>query len=283
VTGTVIALSIDAAPSYAWLARRCIDSVRASGTTLPIVLFVSSEVAVDERNFGDVDVARVGSDESGSVYLQKWHRLAGLEAERVLYLDVDTVCLRPLELLCRKYVAGDIYARQEAGTQRNGDSAAERRFPEQVHWDALNRQRNPGQAVPVINTGVMLFNHAACSAIVGWLYGVHEVHDAWAAGTTEYPCTNRHIMEELAISSALAAHDGPTVRLLDAADAPYYTEVGAGGGGGIVMHVWTGYYREYLVESGCGASLADYDVQLRRSALRRMRAAGSSREAGTDR
>ena len=282
MTGTVIALSIDAAPSYAWLARRCIDSVRAVGTTLPIVVFVSGEAAVDERNFGDVDVARVEGDESESVYLQKWQRLAGLEAERVLYLDVDTVCLRPLELLCRKYVDGDIYARQEAGTQRDSDPAAERRFPEQVHWDAFDRER-PGRGVPVINTGVLLFNHAACSAIAGWLDGVYAIHHDWATGGTEYPCTNRHIMEELAVSSALASHDGPAVRLLDAADAPYYAEVGADGGAGIVMHVWTGYYREYLVESGCGASLADYDLQLRRTVLRRVRAAGSSREAGRDR
>ena len=77
------------------------------------------------------------------VHIEKWQQLSRLRAERVLFLDADTICMRPLELLFERYRAEDIYAREEAGTCRSDQHRPDELFPAQIDWRAFDRQRGP--------------------------------------------------------------------------------------------------------------------------------------------
>jgi hypothetical protein len=274
VTNALVALSIDGAPSYSWLARRCIELLRRTGTELDVVVFASRGAVLDLSGLRDVDLHEIDGDRHENVYLEKWFRLARIGAERVVFLDADTVCLQPLELLLDRYQAADLYARREAGTQRPEAQTGDQIFPAQVDWQAFDRQRGllDGRP-PVVSTGVMVFNHGACRRITRFLGALCTAYAAWSSGSRPYPCTNRHIMEELALSAALGRPGSPTLVCLSLVDVPFYAEVAAGvPTEAIVLHVWSGLYRSYL-QATAPNIVAEYDRLRRCDVLRRIQAA----------
>jgi hypothetical protein len=274
VSGAVVALSVDDTPSYTWLARRCIRSLRRSGTELQVVVFASRGAALELNGLANVEVIDVEADRHENPFLERWYRLARLEVERIVFLDADTICLQPLELLLDAYRLEDIYGRQEAGTYRPPSPIGDP-FPAQVDWEAFDRLRDlsGGRRPPVVNAGTLVFNHGALRNTNGFLDAVCEIYDGWASGAVPYPCTNRRLMDELAFSCALSRPGSPTLGLLAAEDAPFYAELGAGvPSGGIVLHVWSGLYRSYLQEFGEAQDVAAYDYLRRRDRLHRIQA-----------
>lgn len=280
MAGPIVALSVDGAPSYSWLVRRCVASSRRTGTRLPVVVLASRDAALDTGDLAGVEVVRVEPGRGTTPFLEKWRRLSSLDAERVVYLDADTICLEPLERLLDRYRAADVYAREEAGTQRGAVPGG---FPAQVDWGELDRQRRAAvRRPPVLNTGVLVLNNGVCRRLEPVLERLREFHDGWATGAVAYPCTNEHIMEELALSSALGRSRAPTVGLLSPADAPYYAELAPGEPArGIVLHVWTGLYSAYLREHEDAAAATEYDRLRRRDELRRIRRRASARRTAT--
>lgn len=272
VIDALVALSIDGASGYAWLARRCVVSLRRTGTKLDVLVFASRGAAIDVGDVRNIDLIEIEPHDHESVYLEKWRRLAQLDVERVIFLDADTIGLRPLELLLEKYQLEDIYARQEAGTDRPEDRGVDRAFPAQIDWTALDRQRDPCDVtVAVVNTGVMVLNHGVCRRIPSLLSDLQAMCAEWASGARPYPSTNPHIGEEVALSLALGRPGSPTLGRLSREDAPFYAELaGATSGQGIVMHVWSGLYRRYLHEQRAWADLAEFDLERRRDRLRRI-------------
>src|SRR5262245_29705326 len=239
VIDALVALSIDGASGYAWLARRCVVSLRRTGTKLDVLVFASRGAAIDVGDVRNIDLIEIEPHDHESVYLEKWRRLAQLDVERVIFLDADTIGLRPLELLLEKYQLEDIYARQEAGTDRPEDRGVDRAFPAQIDWTALDRQRDPCDVtVAVVNTGVMVLNHDVCGRIPLLLSDLEAMCAEWESGARPYPSTNPHIREEVALSLALGRPGSPTFGRLSREDAPFYAELaGANPGPGIVMHV----------------------------------------------
>jgi hypothetical protein len=272
VTEALVALSIDSAPSYAWLAGRCISSLRRTGTKLDVVVFASRGTALDVSDFRGIELIDIEQPQRESIYLEKWHRLAHLDAERVVFLDADTIGLQPLDLLLDKYHVEDVYARQEAGTHRPEDQDVKQLFPAQIDWGAFDRQRDPSDAtIPVVNTGVMILNHHVCRKIPQLLGDLRAIYAEWASGARPYPSTNLHISEELALSAALGRPGSPTLGCLAPEDAPFYAELsGPDPVQGIVMHVWSGLYRRYLHEQRAWEDLAEYDLHRRRDRLRHL-------------
>ena len=279
MTDALVALSIDGAPSYAWLARRCVASLRRTGTELDVVVFAPRGSAVDVEGLPNVGVLELESDRDQSIYLEKWRCLAHLDAERVIFLDADTIGLQPLELLLEKYVAKDLYARQEAGTHRPEDQEVDEAFPAQIDWAAFDGQRHPRDAtVPVVNTGVMVLNHSVCRRIPQVLDDLRVSYAGWASGARPYPSGNLHIREELALSLALGRPGMPTLGRLSREDAPFYAELaGAKPTQGLVIHVWSGLYRRYLHEQRAWTELAELELRRRRDRLRQIQS-GHTRE-----
>jgi len=270
VTDALVALWIDSAPSYAWLARRCVVSLRRTGTKLDVLVFAPRGSAIDVGDVRKVKLIEIESPQHESIYLDKWRCLGHLDAERVIFLDADTIGLQPLELLLEKYQVEDLYARQEAGTYRPEDRDVDHAFPAQIDWEALDRQRGPYDAtVPVVNTGVMVLTHSACRKIPQLLSDLQVHYADWASGARPYPSSNLHIREEVALSLALGRPGSPTLGCLSREDAPFYAELArTNPEQGIVMHVWSGLYRRYLHEQRAGADLADFDLERRRDRLR---------------
>lgn len=275
MTRSLVALSIDGVPSYSWLARRSIESLRRAGTKLPVVVFASGGADLDVSDLPDVELISVDGNQHESVYVEKWYRLARLEAERVIFLDADTICLQPMELLLDKYQVEDIYARQEAGTQRPQGANIDSGFRAQVDWEVFDGQWKPSaRRLAVVNTGVMVLNHWSCHRITQSLDDLCEIYNEWTSNTIPYPCTNDHIMEELAFSAALGRAVSPTLGLLSPEHAPFYAELALGASfRGIVLHVWSGLYRKYLLKVAGRKDLAEYDFQRRRDRLARIQLA----------
>jgi hypothetical protein len=278
MTGALVALSIDATPSYALLARRCLESIRAAGTRLPIVVFASAGARLDVTGLGGVEVVTTGPPWHRSVHIDTWHRLSQLGADRVLSLDADTICSQPLEQLFDRYRDHSVYAREELGTQRDGQAhlVGSMTVVPQVDWPAFLAQKESlGVAdVRIINTGVMLFNNGSCRLIASHLGLLQQVRDDWVSGRRPYPCTNRHIVEELAVSVMLGCEPRFDLALLRRDDAPFYCEARAGlSGPGVITHIWTGLYRSYLRERVSDAALKEYDVLHRRDLLSQARRA----------
>jgi hypothetical protein len=274
MTDALVALSIDSTPSYAWLARRCVVSLRRTGTKLDVLVFAPRGSAVDLGDVQNVNLIEIESLHAESIYLDKWRCLAHLDAERVIFLDADTIGLQPLERLLEKYQVEDIYARQEAGTYRLEDQDVDQAFPAQIDWEAFDRQRDPRDAtVPVVNTGVMILDHSVCRRIPQLVGDLQVTHADWASGARPYPSSNLHIREEVALSLALGRPGSPTLGCLSREDAPFYAELaGEHPGQGIVLHVWSGLYRRYLHEQRAWADLAEFDRERRRDRLQHIRA-----------
>jgi hypothetical protein len=271
VSEPVVALLVDGAPSYSWLARRCLQSLRRAGTQLDVVVFASQDAALDVRDIPNVRVTTV-ADMHENVNIEKWHRLSSVEAERVVFLDADTVCLQPLELLLDRYRTEDLYARQEAGTQRPWDKVADARFPAQVDWQAFARSCNLAPpTLPVVNCGVMIFNHWATRRLTDCIDALCELYHRWDSGADAYPCSNRHIMDEVALAAALHRRGSPSLGLISPEHVPFYAELTSDfPAPAFVLHVWSGLYRAFLRDTGTSAELSEYDFLLRRDALRRI-------------
>lgn len=264
----LVVLSINAVPSYALLARRCIDGIRAAGTRLPIVLFATRGAEIPSGLPG-VEVVTTEAGDLRGFDLERWTRLATVAAERVLCVDADTVCSRPLESLFDRYVERDFYAREDPGSQRDGRTyrIGPLTVAPQVDWAAFMAQKTElGVAdLPVFNCGIMLFNHGACLRIGRYLHRLREAWNRWTSGDCPYPCDNRHIVGQLAASVMLGAVPDLRWGTLRREDAPFYCEEQeAPAAEPVITHVWTGLYRAYLRERGAAGALAEYEEHLRR-------------------
>jgi len=184
----------------------------------------------------------------------KWLPLAHAEyrySDRLLFLDADTIAFGSLTALFTELCAHDFYAREELGTGQVGTQAwlGSIKVPGAIKPYMPKVRRGLGsREVPIFNTGVMVFNHGIHRTIAAALGEVRELCRIFVEGKLPYPCTNLHILEEVVISLILGRMNGVSFGTIPRELSPWYLEVAEGlvPDPGVVMHVWSARYAEYL-------------------------------------
>jgi hypothetical protein len=134
-------------------------------------------------------------------YGNKLH-LCDTPARRVIFLDADTIVLRPLDALWQ--------GRQEQLLARRGTAMSAPNWNHQVWRDLV--LSSGSREVPMFNAGVLLFQH-----------GSHlRLKDAWQAallrflaGDWPHPCPDRRMFEQWSLAVAVA-REGISFAELDA-------------------------------------------------------------------
>ena len=77
---------------------------------------------------------------------------------------------------------------------------------------------------------------------------IRTLRRAWTEGDLAYPCTNQHIMDEIAAAYAMTSVNGFTFGTLDKSDAPFFVELDTEGSSSpCVVHIWRVNYKRFLV------------------------------------
>lgn len=249
--------SINDSDRYIYLALESVASVRKFDPTIPVYVHFYGSPAVDVRaGFEALGATLVAHD---AIFVDhptflKWLPLQDevhREHSQLLFLDADTVAYSGLRGLLAKLSERDFYARREIGTEV-ADVPTEigsLRFAPGLKSFMGKIRAGLGSAdVPVFNTGVMVFNRGMHRLVADMLEEIIELKALFTAGQLPYPSYNQHIMEEIVISLVMGRMHGVTFGLIEQADSPWFLELREKlvPGPGVVLHVWSSYYAEYL-------------------------------------
>lgn len=233
-------------------------SLRRHSPTIAVqaVLFGAPSPAL-RKAMADLDVALIERPavEDRWRYFIKWMALSETAGQRLLYLDVDTLISRPVELLFQKYSDAHLYAREEWGNARKGRNFS----PTECDWPAFDRIADAvgsTRKLPIYNLGVVLFNHgfhAEVAAHMEWFYEIRDLIDG-PKTAHPFPHSNRHILGEVVATLVLGRFRSLRTRAMSRPDAPFFYEIRGrlAKRAGIVCHVFLGMYEEFLRElAGC--------------------------------
>lgn len=172
-----------------------IHSLLASGSDVDriTVLMVGGGGAQLKHLKGPVEVRDVEPVDDDYFLINKT-RLADLDANRLVFLDADTVVLAPLNSLWEGRSA-DVIARIATSYERSD-------FPESLWRRALSLVEAP--PTPYFNTGVLVLQNGV----------QRELRGAWRAAcrtlwaryepTTSYPALGRRFAEQMSFSAAVS-------------------------------------------------------------------------------
>jgi len=211
------------------------------------------------------------------VYFSRWRHLARLPFERIVVVDADTYFYRSPEHLLEKYDEFDFYAREDLGAQRSRESmyVGGLKFSPQVDWDIVDGQRRDYAAkdLPLYNVGVMVFNNHFADRLRPAVHLIQTLRRAWTDGTLPYPCTNHHIMDEIAASYAIGTVEGCTVGVLERRDVPFFVELEKSRASASAVHIWRANYKRFLVQEFGRSILTSFEEAYREDLLLRARLA----------
>lgn len=239
---------------HRYLARLSLSSLRRHDRSTSVVVVVYGGLSARERRSFERYGARVVEDELPegfqglpASYL-KWAALKAVgRADRLIYLDADTIVFRKPALLLDAARGADFCAREEFGTRAGigyqllGSFVMKPQLHPRRH-QAISRMLG-FQAGTVYNTGVMILGESARRHMERNLVRMTELHSFFAANPDFYPAEERHIEEEI-VASWLLGLLRPARRLrLPKRISPWYCEwkAGAVADPGVVMHSWTMY------------------------------------------
>jgi hypothetical protein len=256
--------TINSAPFYLYAASKSVESLRRVNPKVDVHVFISlgwetgESAAAMFRGSGATvwlaDKTKLGFPVDGYFerYFLKWIALEHLDYDSVLYADADTHFSQDPYLLFRELTEHDFYARVEMGAERTAGMTGGNILYSQIDHDALaNAARALGaRALPVFNTGIMLFNRSAHRKIASKLPRMFDVYQDLVSGRIKYPSNNPHIKEEIAAALVLGTLPDLSCGTLDREVAPWFFEYksGAARTPGIVMHVLNEYFPFYQAD-----------------------------------
>jgi|GEM_PF-2806917 len=224
---------------------------------MPVYVVRSAELAGRDAALAEFDVRFLDGEPAAGTsgrFLQKWTALGRQFSEQeLLFLDADTVWSCDPELLFDAAGPEDFHARLEPACSQGP-------YPMRVGRKAvassyLNHELYRTLAdgfgcapVPVFNTGVMLFKHGLHRRLAARLDEFRRMRDAFLTKRIPYPCSKPRLLDQVLGGLALGRIEGLTWRPLTPAVSPFFEERfgESDPGRGMVMHVWTALYGEFL-------------------------------------
>ena len=170
-----------------------IHSLLASGSDVDqiTVLIVGGGGTRLKRLTGPIEVRDVEPLDDDYFLINKT-RIAALDADRLVFLDADTVVLRPLETLWEGRSA-DVIARIATSYERPD-------FPEQLWHRALSLVEAP--PTPYFNTGVLVLQNGAQRKLRGvWQAACRTLRERYEPKRS-YPGLGRRFAEQTSFSAA---------------------------------------------------------------------------------
>lgn len=253
----LIYYAINDNPLYLYFTRRSIESLRKFNPEIPVYLFFYG-------NYFDINfilfenmkvnvIKKTGLSKEYSTSL-KWYSLEDLktiEEERLLFSDADTLFFDDINILLDKCSEGDFYARKEVGTEEDSKitSIGNTHFKNNFSYKAFNILAKAFQfkPLPIFNTGVMLFNNNIFKKFPEYLDFYNHLHANFLNKKLPYPSMTEHLIDEVLCSIILSKIEADC-RILDPEISPWYVDFKEKqvSSKGVVMHLWSGYYYEYL-------------------------------------
>ncbi len=172
-----------------------IHSLLASGSEVDriTVLMVGDGGAQLKRLRGPVEVENVEPLDDDYFLINKT-RIADLEADRLVFLDADTVVLDPVNSLWEGRSA-DVIARIATSYERPD-------FPESLWRKALSLVEAP--PTPYFNTGVFVLQNGVHRELRGvWRAACRTLRDRYEP-TRSYPAVGRRFAEQVSFSAAVS-------------------------------------------------------------------------------
>lgn len=181
----------------------------------------------------------------------KWEALAATNVDECLLADTDTFFLRSAELLLDAAPTKGFSARKEVGTSTKRQWCGGTLMHPQIDQTQL-RYIFEGLGVaktPIFNTGLMVVRGSVLAAMESVVARIATFCRNFERDEVPYPSSNRHIMEEVAATLALAHVDGFSWGFMSPTVAPFYLEMRqAGSAGATAVHTWSAYYGQFLLE-----------------------------------
>lgn len=226
---------------------------------MPVYVVRSAELARLDAALAEFDVRfRDGEPAAGTSgrFLQKWLALEQQFAEQdLLFLDADTIWSCDPEQFFDAVGPEDFHARLEpACSQGPYPMHVGRKTAESSYLNhELYRTLADGfgcAPLPVFNTGVMLFKHGLHRRLAARLDELRRMRDAFLTKRIPYPCTRPRLFDQVLGALVLGRIEGLAWRLLTSELSPFFEEQfgESDPGRGMVMHVWTALYGEFLLQ-----------------------------------
>jgi hypothetical protein len=206
-------------------------------------------------------VAAVRTGDYRYLLALKWATLRRLRARRALYIDADTLFFGDVDILFKKFVDFDFYARQEIHTEKNA-------LPGFLDFEMFQEVAIAAHARPkaMFNTGVMLFNERALKSLKSRLRSFDKIFSNLLNGVWNNPCVNHHLAEEVAGSLFVAVPKNIRSQRLPPNLCPWYCELlfGQQETTGVVTHSFSVFYPQFLEKYEGARSLRVFN-QLKRA------------------
>lgn len=185
-------------------------------------------------------------------FLVKWISIESLAEKRVLMLDVDTFFYDDVQVLFDTHTAKDIYARLAPECQLTPNDTKKKKGFQAIlpQVMALYHRTQRTKHVPVINIGIVLFNHSFHKKIA--FEEIRSSYNWLVSGALPYPSLNTFNRGEFALSLTLARIGRVRLGKLPVRLAPFYSEVKKANVHGkslkemVVCHVCYHNYFEFL-------------------------------------
>ncbi len=181
----------------------------------------------------------------------KWEALAATNVDECLFADTDTFFLRSPELLLDAGPMKGVLARKEVGTSSKRQWCGGTLMHPQIDQTQL-RYIFEGLRVariPIFNTGLMVMRGSVLAHMGSIVARIATFCRAFERDEIPYPSSNRHIMEEVAASLALAHVNDLSWGFLSPTVAPFYLEMRQAGSASVTaVHTWSAYYGQFLLE-----------------------------------
>jgi hypothetical protein len=188
-------------------------------------------------------------------YFLKWDAVTKMDARQVVFLDADTFAFADVEPLLRRCVNEDFFAREEISTSRSVH------YPKllgplvqdcMIKWDIFDAlaAEAGGKTLPVFNTGVMIFNNEFHRDVKNHIQLFLAWFDKFEDNPDLFPCWNKHIADEVAVSLSFGSIESFSFGLLQREDAPFYMEYLGGevAHPGVICHIFGKYYPFFAQE-----------------------------------
>lgn len=185
-------------------------------------------------------------------YFLKWLALKDLSEPRLLFVDADTIFFQDAMKMFRLHCESDFYARRESGTEPGkGPFLCGNRYInvqlDQKGFSSLFELAH-STAVPLFNTGVMVLNNAIHRKIVDRMDEFRQVRIEFDENRLPYPCSNRHITEEMVAAIVLGRIRGFSYQLIKPIVSPWYWEFKGGDvrSPGLIVHTGSEFFARAL-------------------------------------
>lgn len=233
-------------PIYFLYAKFSVKSLRQFNKKIKIFLFLYGCPDYWDLSFfqtHNVCIIQKALDKKKHKHALRFHAFKELskipELQRLLLLDVDTICFKDIEILFERYKDFDFYAREEIACARNEKS--------QIRFEELDRIAHTlnVKVLPVFNLGVSIFNNASFRKIENFLNFYDRLHNRFKAKTLPYPSENEQLVDEIVASLVFGGIQDFTYGIMDNHITPWLEEIqnteyrdASIHDPGVIVHLW---------------------------------------------